>query len=73
MNKVEALSNTIDAMIGEISERGWEGMDRYWKNPFGTFIGLLEELMKEDREAGLKMEKMASDMGIIELDEKYHG
>tara|TARA_R100001594_G_scaffold101059_1_gene135628 strand:+ start:1420 stop:1665 length:246 start_codon:yes stop_codon:yes gene_type:complete len=66
----QVLYNAIDAMMGEITERGWEGMDRYWNRPFSTFLGLILLLQGLNKAKGLELEKQALDLGIISKNEK---
>ena len=65
MTVEKVLLNTINAMIGQISEQGWEGMDRYWNRPFSTFSGLIVLLQEINKDQGLNMEEQALDLGII--------
>jgi hypothetical protein len=64
--KVSALYDLLDAMMGEICEKGWEGIHRYHNgDPFITFCNALDLLIELDKDLGEKMEKQAIQFEIL--------
>ena len=64
-NTAIQLYNLLDGLVGIISEQGWEGLDRYWKNGSKTFLSNLKLLKTMDKKLGDKFEKECIDYGII--------
>ena len=65
MNAIESLEAVLDGLTGEITEKGWEGLDRYYKHPFRMYIGLLSILEAVDKEKGKKVSELAVELGIL--------
>jgi len=69
-NVCESLEDVLDGLTGQVTEQGWEGLDRYYKRPFRMYSTLLSLLKLIDEDRGQKMEDMALEMGLMEKDIK---
>ena len=65
-NVAESLENILDGLVGQVTEQGWEGLDRYTKRPFKSFTNCVQLLTLLDKEKGDKMDAMCIEMGLYE-------
>ena len=61
------LYNFLDAINGELTEKGWENFDTYSNNFFEDYCQTLELLKKINSHYGYKAENKAIKYGLIEL------
>lgn len=67
------LYNFLDAINGELTEKGWENFDTYSNNFFEDYSQTLELLKKINSHYGYKAEKKAVQYGLIEIVENREG
>ena len=70
-NIAEALENVLDGLTCQITEQGWEELDRYYKRPFKMYVDLMMLLEIIHEEKGQKIKDLAIKLELIEED-KVH-
>tara|TARA_Y100001963_G_scaffold151711_1_gene235091 strand:+ start:2416 stop:2634 length:219 start_codon:yes stop_codon:yes gene_type:complete len=63
------LYNLLDGIVGTISERGWDFVDRYWKDFDKSLSANMMLLKALDKELGQKFEKECIQYGILEMND----
>ena len=65
-NVAESLENILDGLLGQVTEQGWEGLDRYIKRPFKSFTNCVQLLTLLDEKRGNKLDDDCIAAGIYE-------
>ena len=64
----ELLYNTAMGMLGIASEQGWEGLDRYWNNPFSLVMGIYVQLTILKSPLGKQLLTYMRNDGFIDME-----
>ena len=66
----KALYDLLDGLCGMVVERGWDGLERYYKEPYKMFVSNLALLSVLDNDLAENIEIYCLHWGIIESKNK---